>query len=260
MRRIIPLAIVLAIAAAFSGNARGQDQTAFGRIEGLVKDPSGTILPGVRVTLTGSNAAARESITGADGRFVFEGVLPGTAYGIRGELRGFTTDRETSITVIGGQTRTFELELAVGCVNECVCVTGVQISHVNELLAADAVMHVRVEDVGEDEHDGCGPPREAVVLDGARFGGSGERIGKTLLLKYAQKFQRGREYLMVVNVHGVKHPRVYATFTMEVVRGRVRGEDAADLGIRSGMPIGEALTHLRQVRESSGPASSPPAR
>jgi hypothetical protein len=72
--------------------------------------------------------------------------------------------------------------------------------------------------------------------------------------------QEGREYLLVVNAWAVKHPRLYATFKREVVRGRIRGNDAADLGIRSGMPIGEAVTHLRQVRESSGSASSPPAR
>jgi hypothetical protein len=174
-------------------------------------------------------------------------------------LVGFRADRETAISVVAGQTRAFELELAVGCVNECVCVTGVQISHVNELLAADAVVHVRAGDAGEDEHDGCGATREAVVLGGTRFSQSGERIGGTFRLMGAERFMPGREYLLAVKSYGIKRPRVYVIFEKEVVGGRILGEDA-DLGIRSGMPIGEVLTRLRQVRESSVSTSSPPAR
>jgi len=57
--RIILLAIVLASISILSGQTRGQAQ-ASGRIDGVARDPSGAALPGVKVTLTGGNAAARE--------------------------------------------------------------------------------------------------------------------------------------------------------------------------------------------------------
>jgi hypothetical protein len=248
MRRIVLLAIVIAVGAVSSGGARGQNDRAFGRIEGVAKDPDGAVLPGVNVTLTGGNAAARESITGVNGRFAFKDVPPGNGYAIRAVLPGFNTDRETSIAVVAGQTRTFELELRVRCINECVCVTG-PISDVDRLLGTDAIVHVRVGVAGGDEHDGCGPTREAVVRSAARFGDRGERLGKTFRLMGAQEFGPSREYLLAVRVSGVKHPRAGATFIREVVRGRLRGEDAAEVGIRSGMPVGEAIARLREVLE-----------
>ena len=71
-RALLTLACVLALA--LPGFA--QEQT--GTIEGVVKDSSGAILPGVTVELTNVNrgAAAGTATTDASGRYRFIGLLP----------------------------------------------------------------------------------------------------------------------------------------------------------------------------------------
>jgi len=83
----------------------------------------------------------RQAISGNDGRFVFDGVQPGAPYVIRGELTGFRSDSVHDIAVTGGETRTIDLELELGCVND---EPGIRIPDLDELLEADAIAHVRV--------------------------------------------------------------------------------------------------------------------
>jgi hypothetical protein len=238
------LAIILAVP--LTAHARAQDQaTASGRIEGRVMEASGAVLPGVQVTLIGIDAVTRLAVSGNDGRFVFDGVQPGAPYVIRGQLTGFRSDSVHDIAVTGGQTRTIDLELEVGCVDE----PGIRIPDLDELLGADAIAHVRVGDVVEDEHDGCGTTHEAVVINAVRFSNAAQRISTTFRLLGTRRFDPGKEYLLFLSSYGAKHPRTVASFERAVVGGRVRGARAGDLEIRSGMPIGKALTRLREVRE-----------
>lgn len=73
----------------------GVAQGPIGRVEGRVTDPSGAGLAGVALALDGP--AKRTGRSGADGRFVFEGLPPG-AYRLAAERRGFTTvDRSVSV-------------------------------------------------------------------------------------------------------------------------------------------------------------------
>jgi len=60
-------------------------------VSGTVKDPSGAVIPGARVTLTGpAGQAARTASTSADGQFHFADVAPGN-YTLRIEHEGFET-------------------------------------------------------------------------------------------------------------------------------------------------------------------------
>lgn len=247
------LAIVLIALPVRQGHAQ-TPSGAPGRIVGQVVDSSGSVLPGVKVTLTGGDAMARQVVSDIAGRFAFDGVIPNTTYAIRGELAGFRPDEERNITIIAIQTRTITLELAVGCVEGGgLVVTGAD-SDLSKLLRADVVAHVRMGDAGEDLGDRCGPSREAVVLKALQLSTAGRSLGATIRVMGADRFERGKEYLVILgSVGGFKHPRVGAWFEREVVAGRIGGESAVDLDIRNGMRIEEALTRLQQVHERHRP-------
>jgi hypothetical protein len=242
------LAVVLAIGSASSACAHRQDQTEFGRIEGVVKGTSGVALRGVKVILTGGDADTRVVVTGVDGRFLFEGVRPGPVYAVRGEQYSRRDDQEAGIVVTGGQTRTINLELAIGCINGD-AVAGEPT--LDELLEADAIVHVRAGNTGKDEHDGCAP-REVEVLAAVRFSDTGKRLGPAFQLLWGNRFERGKEYLLFLNAYDTrKRPRIFATsFEREIVGGRISGDHQKELGIRGGMPVEEALTRLRELREA----------
>src|SRR6187401_3367854 len=74
-------------------------QTPSGEISGTVLDSSGSVLPGVRVTLTNSATnAVRLTQTNESGLYVFPAVPPGT-YALKVELEGFSTTQQTDINV-----------------------------------------------------------------------------------------------------------------------------------------------------------------
>src|SRR2546430_12861329 len=84
---------VLACAAAF-GQAQGTAQ-----INGVVKDPSGAVLPGVEMTATQTNTnQTRSAISDERGNFVLAN-LPIGPYKVEGTLPGFRTFVQTGIVL-----------------------------------------------------------------------------------------------------------------------------------------------------------------
>ena len=72
-------------------------QTPSGEISGTVVDSSGSVLPGVRVTLTNAATnAVRLTQSNESGVYVFPAVPPGT-YTLKVELEGFSTAEQTNI-------------------------------------------------------------------------------------------------------------------------------------------------------------------
>ena len=85
-RRSAILALALVTAAV---SASAQDIRA--RLQGLVSDPSGGVLPGATVVLTNDGTGVKNTrTTNADGRFLFDFVESGT-YSVSAELTGFKT-------------------------------------------------------------------------------------------------------------------------------------------------------------------------
>ena len=95
-------------------------QSGRGQLAGTVKDASGAALPGVTITLSGTER--RTAVTNDRGEFTFTNLLPGT-YEIRAELPGFTTV-VAKATVSDGKTARVALSMSVGSVAETVTVTG----------------------------------------------------------------------------------------------------------------------------------------
>ena len=92
------------------------------QISGTVVDSSGSVLPGVRVTLTNeATNAVRLTQSNESGVYVFPAVPPGT-YSLKVELEGFSTAQQTNINVQVGSANRFPFTLAIGQLTDVVSV------------------------------------------------------------------------------------------------------------------------------------------
>jgi Carboxypeptidase regulatory-like domain len=84
-----------------------------GALNGTVKDPSGAVIPNVKVTATSATGATRTATTSADGTYSI-GLLPPGTYGVKFEAPGFQTTEVPSVTVTVTETGTLDETLQVG--------------------------------------------------------------------------------------------------------------------------------------------------
>src|SRR5688500_6821861 len=117
--RMARIAMLLAMTL-FSGAAYAQEQR--GSIEGVVKDASGAVLPGVTVTATSASGVKLETVSDAEGVFRFPSVAP-TTYTVAANLTGFNPREISNVQVSLGQVRRVEFNLAIAGVAENVEVT-----------------------------------------------------------------------------------------------------------------------------------------
>src|SRR5262245_27159339 len=117
-RSLTLLALLVAAAPAMA-------QVATGTIAGSVKDPSGALLPGVSVTLTGEYliGGARTEITSAGGGYRFDRLVPGL-YDVKFEMTGFKAVERKDIRINASFTATVDVALEVGRLEESVTVAG----------------------------------------------------------------------------------------------------------------------------------------
>jgi Ca-activated chloride channel homolog len=93
-----------------------------GRIVGVITDTAGTVLPGVTVTLSGTES--RTAITNGRGEFSFDNLLPGK-YTMRGMLPGFR-ELIREVAVSADRTVRLNLKMEVGALQETITVTAEQ--------------------------------------------------------------------------------------------------------------------------------------
>src|SRR5580658_43650 len=92
-------------------------------LTGVVKDPSGAVIPNVTVTLTSNGTGqARTTTTGADGSYRFV-LLPPGDYKVRFTASGFKTAEVSSITLNVTETPSLDRTLDVGAQSEEVTVS-----------------------------------------------------------------------------------------------------------------------------------------
>jgi hypothetical protein len=102
--------------------AFAQEQRA--SIEGIIKDASGAVMPGV--TVEAKNLAVGSvvsTVTDANGAFRFPALAAGT-YEVTATLQGFNPAKNTAVPITLGQIKKVDLTLSVAGVTESVQVTG----------------------------------------------------------------------------------------------------------------------------------------
>jgi hypothetical protein len=101
-----------------------QSQAVNGSIEGVVRDATGAVLPGVSVNAVNLDTGQQRTLTtGADGGYRAVLLSLGT-YRVKAELQGFKTIERTGVTLSAGQTAVVNFAMEVGGVAEVVSVTG----------------------------------------------------------------------------------------------------------------------------------------
>jgi hypothetical protein len=112
----------------------GQADT--GGLRGQVTDPSGALVPGATVTLTGNAKAGFSAQSTAGGAYVLKGV-PAGQYTLKVTAKGFETLREQGISVVAGHTLEHNVALSIATNQEQVAVTD-EANHVDVSSDANA--------------------------------------------------------------------------------------------------------------------------
>lgn len=116
--------LVAAIALMVSTSAFAQSTAINGLIEGVVKDSSGGVLPGVTVTITNTSTGETKTfVTDAIGRYRAPLLSLGT-YKVRVELSGFKAYERAGFSLSAGDGVVVNATLETGVMTETVTVTG----------------------------------------------------------------------------------------------------------------------------------------
>ncbi len=114
----------------------GLAQVSTSRLEGLVQDSSGAVVPNAKVTALNDKTQARaETTSGPQGLFVFPSLLPGQ-YTVTVEAAGFRKAVHSAVALNVGQTVAENFALEVGAVTETVTVE----ANVERLQTSDSHM------------------------------------------------------------------------------------------------------------------------
>jgi hypothetical protein len=92
-------------------------------IEGTVVDPQGGVIPGATVTITNEETGVTHTLTTTDAGYYRQPALPGGLYTVRISLSSFKTAVQEHIRVQVAETKTINLTLAPGAIDEQVTVT-----------------------------------------------------------------------------------------------------------------------------------------
>src|SRR6266545_2188147 len=98
-------------------------QSFYGGLRGSVKDPNGGLVANARVILTDQTTnVARSTLTGGDGEYVFNQVVP-SIYSISGEAVGFKKLQRRDIGIATQEHVALDMSLELGDVTQTVVVT-----------------------------------------------------------------------------------------------------------------------------------------
>jgi hypothetical protein len=121
MSRRAALAIFLLVSAAMAASS-ATEQSPASTITGVVKDSTGAVVSGARVTAVGSSGETLSAVTGDEGTFKIESVKAGH-YTVAVEARGFKRF-ERAIDVEAGRKASIEIRLEVAAPAEEITVPG----------------------------------------------------------------------------------------------------------------------------------------
>ncbi len=121
MRKVLAV-LVCALLVPSLGYAQASAQAS---ITGVIRDPSGAVLPGVTVEASSPALIEKLRVVTTDGAGQYRVVdLPGGVYTVTFTLTGFSPVRREGIELAGAFTATVNVELRVGSLEETITVTG----------------------------------------------------------------------------------------------------------------------------------------
>ena len=118
MRRVIQLSALLAFLCAVPRVASAQ--TATGQITGTIKDATGAVVPGAKVTVTSQQTGfTRDTVSNGSGDYSFA-LLPVGVYSVSAEQQGFQTAKQSGIQLNVTQVARIDLKLAAGATTQTI--------------------------------------------------------------------------------------------------------------------------------------------
>jgi len=122
VRGLVPIVVLVCALLIFVGGVWAQETT--GGLQGTIKDPSGAVVPGAKVVVSGSAlVGSKELETDSSGYYRFSNLPPGT-YTLTVTAKGFKTSKREGMTLEMGHLPTIDIGLEVGVASTTVEVTG----------------------------------------------------------------------------------------------------------------------------------------
>ena len=119
MKKNVPFALFALLFVPLLSHAQG-----LGSITGRVMDPGGASVAGAQVTATQEGTGfSRSAVTDTDGLYVIPSLQPAT-YRLTVEAKGFSTSKESGITLLADQTLTVNVGVRLGMTTEVIVVSG----------------------------------------------------------------------------------------------------------------------------------------
>ena len=120
-RHVSALAVLIALLV--PAVARAQSRVTSADLEGVVRDETGAVVPGVGITARNVDTAQeRTTATDSQGRYLLPGLAPGV-YTVTAELFGFGGQTRENVALLLGQAVRVGLDLRMAGVKETITVT-----------------------------------------------------------------------------------------------------------------------------------------
>ncbi|HEX4168363.1 MAG TPA: carboxypeptidase-like regulatory domain-containing protein [Bryobacteraceae bacterium] len=147
-----------------------------GTVRGTVKDASGAVVPGAKITLTDANNSTRTVVSGGDGSYAFHGIAPGT-YSVSAAFTGLEQQTPLAISLASGQSRTANIVMAVQTEKQTVTVTDTTTNVVSTDAANNtSALVLKPEDLDALPDDPDDMEADLTALAGPSAGPGGNQI------------------------------------------------------------------------------------
>lgn len=208
--------IVFLVAATMHGQV---DQ---GRVEGVVKDVSGALVPGVTVKIHNEKTGEeRTALTADQGNYLFNGLKPST-YSIETSMTGFAPTSARNFDVLVGQTKTVDLTIKLAGATEAISVVAEIADSQIEMNSASLGASVDLREVQQLPINGRNLSQLYLQAPGAQNTGAGN---------YGDIRFNGR----AVEQNAIRYDGIESTGIIDAAPGVVGGELASPFRLQSSL-------------------------